>query len=131
MIMNRTIKFRGKDINTKKWVFGDLVHNKGISLTGLYDRVCVSGYEVISETVGQFIGQIDSEGKEIYEDDIVLFEIVGVGCGKERIIFVNGSFVIHNETMGNLPLIAIDGKVYKINKVLGNIHDNPELLTVK
>ena len=42
----REIKFRGKDVLTGKWAYGDLVHNKKITETDLVDRTMVGGYEV-------------------------------------------------------------------------------------
>lgn len=36
--MNREIKFRGKDVFTKTWRYGDLVHNKKVTITGLEPR---------------------------------------------------------------------------------------------
>ena len=49
----RTIKFRGKDVFTDAWRYGDLVHNQKVTTTGLEPRVMVGGYEVDPETVGQ------------------------------------------------------------------------------
>lgn len=60
----RQIKFRGFDaIGNKGWVYGDLVHNQRVTVTGLRPRVMVNGYEVIPETVGQLTGLRDINGK--------------------------------------------------------------------
>ena len=62
----RTIKFRGKDVFTDAWRYGDLVHNQKVTTTGLEPRTMVGGYEVDPETVGQFTGFKDNNGREIY-----------------------------------------------------------------
>lgn len=60
----RTIKFRGKSALNGKWLFGYLSWYQDP------DRF-INGKLVDSETVGQFTGLYDIEGKEIYEGDIV------------------------------------------------------------
>ena len=53
----REYVFRGYDaVGDKGWVYGDLVHNKKVTKTGLEDRVMVGGYEVVPESVGLFTG---------------------------------------------------------------------------
>ena len=62
-------RFRGFDaVGNKKWVYGDLVHNKRVDLT---DRVMVGGYEVVQESVGLWTGLKDKVGCPIYDGDIV------------------------------------------------------------
>lgn len=127
----RVIKFRGKDKYTGKWVFGDLVHSKGITTNGLYDRVMVGGYHVIEETVGQFTGVFDKNSKEIYEGDILLYRYEdkvdsrGYSDSYCEVSFEDGHFGWIGEITGELHPFEKEKEDWMVS---GNIHDNPELL---
>jgi len=116
--MERIIKFRGKCINGSGWVYGDLVHNafNGSSKTievGIQMKY-MWPVEVIPETVGQFIGLKDKNGKDIYDGDTTKFN--------EFVIFENGSFktTYTGDTQGGCLLTKM-----RCSKIIitGSIHD--------
>jgi uncharacterized phage protein (TIGR01671 family) len=110
-------------------------------------------YEVDPETVGQFVGMPDKNGKEIYKGDIVRQQFY-----KETGGYYNEGQTLEGFNIGEVVIIAskgvclknplshleIDGEVeQELNKtkmyknvvrsrceVIGNIYDNPELLVV-
>lgn len=103
--MNRIIRFRGKDKATGKWVFGDLTHTQGITPAGseklTYPRVMVAGYEVDEETVGQYTGMDDMNGKPVYEGDYIKYQ------DSEKcypVLWNDGGFYIDCEDAGLMPL---------------------------
>lgn len=126
----REIKFRGKDLLKGEWRYGYLhLPNGGDNL-----MIQVNNYDsfgVIPRTIGQYTGLKDKNGKEIYEGDII-------GCinpAIKHLIFYNekqGRFMaalngdIENDYFG---VCGLDDARWNASKeVIGNIHDNPELI---
>lgn len=69
----RQIKFRGRRVDTGKFVFGDLLHMTGGRIGIIFDKR-IAAVEVEPESVAQFVG-VDSNGKEVYEGDVLLDEL--------------------------------------------------------
>jgi uncharacterized phage protein (TIGR01671 family) len=111
----REIEFRGKD-STGKWLHGDLACSS-------YGRGITAIEEVLvdSETVGQYTGVKDKNGVKIFEGDIVeWFEFNGAERRVNDVVFAHGGFFFCNDS-------DTIGHYYGLS-VIGNIHDNPELL---
>ena len=125
----REILFRGKQMDNGEWLFGDLRHifhgeyrtHIVDNSNGLNNGVC--GLEVASSTLGQFTGLTDRNGVKIFEGDIVRYGQRGKveynsGSAQFTLNFTNSTY----EGFDKIPFCDCE--------VLGNIHDNPELLEV-
>ena len=118
----REILFRGKRKNGE-WVIGyyTLWNEKHC----IYDGVVY--YTVIPETVGQYTGLTDKNGKKIFEGDILehtVQPVILVNRGVVNWDIKNARWAMQLKTM-NPSFSMFDHNSYE---VIGNIHDNPELL---
>jgi uncharacterized phage protein (TIGR01671 family) len=141
--MNREIKFRARRTNNGEWVEGDLITGVGTKHGRMYilPRVVnvaklqgcdpIDGYEVDPETVCQFTGLRDRNGREIYEGDI--FQVAknrtykvlytsGAECDYE---WIGGCFILFQTNELQMPF---DEFAIKNGEVIGNIYQNSELL---
>jgi uncharacterized phage protein (TIGR01671 family) len=120
----RPIKFRGKQIDTGEWVYGYYVVEDGDAFiatdNGDEDSHILEFVKVIPETVGQYTGLDNRNGIEIYEGDVVS----DFRCMKFEVIFKDSAFCLKQLNCNYYEIIAKYGTLF----VIGNIHDNPELL---
>ena len=128
----RMIKFRGKSILTDEWFYGDLVHSPDKKRTAilLNDKDSYDVCEVNPETVGQFTGLYDCNGKEIFQGDILKWEKDGL---MYVVRFWQGMFYASIEEcnegiFGGFPLHALTEYDDRKCEIVGNIYDNHELL---
>ena len=122
----REILFRGKQEDNEKWVIGYLSSKHTITIQtpcGHMDEIVIC-----ADTVGQFTGLTDKNGKRIFEGDVAK-----VLQGKDKDIayvgFENGAFMLYPKT-GNIYERTLWEYWYNDwdVEVIGNITDNPELL---
>jgi uncharacterized phage protein (TIGR01671 family) len=117
----REILFRGKSIETGKWVYGDLTHlNNG--------EIAINNILVNKKTVGQYTGLKDRGGGMIFEGDIIAML---PGTKKQEVFLIKWSESWHGwGAKGKHDKIQIftKDKVLSAVEIIGNIHDNPELL---
>jgi uncharacterized phage protein (TIGR01671 family) len=116
----RTIKFRGFNAKNSKWMYGSHIINRGkyfVAPDEFADDKTWEDYEVEPETIGQFTGLHDKNGKEIYEGDIIRHK----DMVKPYHVIYDGHQFTPNDGFRSLSYP-------KHWEVIGNIHDNPELL---
>ena len=113
--MNRPIKFRAWD--GKKMVRNFHISPDGVMLTEA-TGMKYDGLHETNSTIMQFCGLLDKNGKEIYEGDVVQTENTVVG----QITFYSGHFMLD---VGKGVRMYISDEY----EVIGNIYENPELLT--
>ena len=140
----REILFRGKRKDNREWVEGDLHKNKDFSKAHIHPvGEKIRSFDVIPETVGQYTGVMDKNDKKIFEGDILEFgdfivfvvwngETLAWECQKADDIYNSCHYQICKDHWGLIELGHIAAEPYitgeMTTEIIGNIHDNPELL---
>lgn len=133
----REIKFRGYNSYSKEWKYGFLINDyKEGDFHIALDLYHVDGaeynveaYQVVPESVGQFIGLLDKNGKEIYEGDIV--NAWDWGTPPHKLLTISKVEWDSDEKGWGLFPDPTDGDRYDLFRnleVIGNIYENPDLL---
>ena len=122
----KEILFKGKRVDNDEWTEGYFFKS--------WDKVFVlwgmtgdspNMEEVIPETVGQYTGLIDKNGKKIFEDDILL-------KGFEKVLVKwNGNQCRWGIYSNNYEICGFNESTQRYFEVIGNIHDNSKLLEVE
>ena len=126
----REILFRGKRVDNGEWIEGvAFPHDNGRVTMFRQHRMdgSLEGKEVILETVGEYTNLTDKNGTKIFEGDIIKVLLSGnpqpIGVVKYGVTGICGFCVITERGYSNYVL---DKSEYF--EVIGNIHDNSELL---
>lgn len=130
----REILFRGQRKDNEEWIEGYYVRlgEHHYILTGKLDITkgfpIFVHYEVLPETVGQYTGLTDKNGKKIFEGDIV----VVYARGYHTVCTVSWAETVAHFQLWQINTIPKTSTNLNLGnydcEVIGNIHDNPELL---
>lgn len=147
--MKRDIVFRGKDIKTGEWFYGDLEFSRYIGRAHIHtyneDGIYCRQVEVDPDSVGQYTGLKDDKGTAIYEGDIIVKRDKTFGTKLTGVVVYNSEFAcffINYEKYGikvssNFVKSEDYNDGYSTVKceyeydIIGNVYDNKELLENK
>lgn len=124
--MSRVLKFRAWDKENEEYINGYdvLLRYDGFALSR-YALVTFDTDMPVNVIIEQYTGLRDKNCKEIYEGDIL-----ETCCGKAEVYFDNELLMYKIEVRhgGTMPLVSKKSKRHFDYEIIGNIHENPELL---
>lgn len=146
----REILFKAKRKDNGEWVYGSLIIAEGSVVYIIRSKskafipkgesiICSAEcYEINPETLCQYTGLTDKNGRKIWENDIAECNKRKEECGLYKVIWRKeyadfGVVPISNTCIGRYPIGFSYGKTLhgRDYKKVGNIFDNPELLEVE
>lgn len=123
----KMVSFRGKRLDTKKWVYGfPQFYADGTCIIRKLHLIYTLAYKVDPATVGQWAEVYDRHGTEVYEKDIIVYRCDQREPRIRPVIFKWGTFGIEGDIPGSIiPFVNV---LDREMTVIGNTVDNPELL---
>lgn len=135
--MMREILFRGKRIDNGEWIEGYYLRDV-LTMPGELTHFIatpwgfgVRTFGVYPQTIGQCTGLTDKNGKRIFEGDILRSDYDDDDCGVaiEEVVWHNNGWCIKEKDY--TPDLMSGAMTMIYSQVIGNIHDNPELMEVQ
>ena len=122
----REILFRGKT-SSGGWVYGGYVQSDEV----ICPKTSALRYYIDPSTVGQYTGLLDKNGVKIFEGDIVKFKAIKGYEAYGKILWneKEATFYSIGKRKANKHFKTISYMINTVGiEVIGNVHDNPELL---